>query len=191
VPSWHAQGLHLLPVLIILSHLRLDLFNCCFLHISFPDENVRFFLVGDTCLHPHHLDLIILILDCQLKRTHFAEGHLVPFFVTDPNTLFRSSLPVCRRLRPSFTPNKTADKITVFTTCGGPGELSQHCDSLRAGRSGDRIQVWVRFTAPVQTGPGTHPAFYTMGPGSFPGVKRPGHGVGHLSPSSVEVKERV
>ena len=27
-----------------------------------------------------------------------------------------------------------------------------------------------RFSAPVQTGPETHPASYTMGAGSFPGV---------------------
>jgi len=31
--------------------------------------------------------------------------------------------------------------------------------------------VGVRFTAPVQTGPGAHPAYCTMGTGSFPGVK--------------------
>ena len=29
----------------------------------------------------------------------------------------------------------------------------------------------VRFSAPVQTGPGAHPASCTMGTGSFPGVK--------------------
>jgi len=31
-----------------------------------------------------------------------------------------------------------------------------------------------RFSAPVQTGPGAHPAFYTRGTGSFPGVKQLG-----------------
>jgi hypothetical protein len=40
-----------------------------------------------------------------------------------------------------------------------------------------------RFSAPVDTGPGTHPApapaSYTMIPGSFPGVKRPRHRVDH------------
>jgi len=41
----------------------------------------------------------------------------------------------------------------------------------QAGRSGDRILVGVRFSAPVQTGPGAHPASYTMGIGFFPGVK--------------------
>ena len=36
-------------------------------------------------------------------------------------------------------------------------------DSLRAGLSGDRIPVEARFSAPVQTGPGAHPASCTMG----------------------------
>jgi len=35
----------------------------------------------------------------------------------------------------------------------------------------------VRFSATVQTGPGAHPASYTMSTGSFPGVKRPKRGV--------------
>ena len=48
-----------------------------------------------------------------------------------------------------------------------------------------------RFSAPVQTGPGAHPASYTMGTGSFPGVKRPGRGVDRPPPSSAKVKERV
>ena len=47
------------------------------------------------------------------------------------------------------------------------------------------------FSAPVQTGPGAHPASYTVGTGPFPGVKRPGRGVNHPPPSSTEVKERV
>ena len=56
--------------------------------------------------------------------------------------------------------------------------------TLRDGWSGDRIPVGGRFSAPVQTGPGVQPASYTMGTGSFPGVKRPGRGVArpHLGP---------
>jgi len=34
-----------------------------------------------------------------------------------------------------------------------------------------------RFSAPIQTGAEAHPAFYTMGTGSIPGVKLPGRGV--------------
>ena len=48
-----------------------------------------------------------------------------------------------------------------------------------------------RFSAPVQTGPGAHPASCTMGTESFPGVKRPGRGVDHPPSSSAEVKERI
>ena len=59
---------------------------------------------------------------------------------------------------------------------------SRYSDSLRAGRSGDRIPMGSRFSAPLQTGPGAHPASYTMDTRSFPGVKRPGRGVYHPSP---------
>ena len=49
-----------------------------------------------------------------------------------------------------------------------------------------------RFSAPVQTGPGAHPASYTMGTGSLSrGVKRPGRGVDYPPPSSTEVDGRV
>jgi hypothetical protein len=60
---------------------------------------------------------------------------------------------------------------------------------LRAGRSGDRILVEARFSAPVQTGPGDHPTSGKMGTGSLPGVKRTGRSVDHPPPSSTEVKE--
>jgi len=36
-----------------------------------------------------------------------------------------------------------------------------------------------RLLAPILTGPGTHPASYTMGTRSFPAVRRPGRGVDH------------
>ena len=48
-----------------------------------------------------------------------------------------------------------------------------------------------RFSATNQTGSGAHPASYTKATGSFPGVKWPGRGVDHPTPSSAEVKERV
>ena len=48
-----------------------------------------------------------------------------------------------------------------------------------------------RFSAPVQTGPGAHPASCTMGTGSFPGVKSPARGVDHPPPSRAEVEGRV
>jgi hypothetical protein len=66
--------------------------------------------------------------------------------------------------------------IYVLPSTVGGGQLSRYSDSLRAGRSGDRIPVGARFSAPVQTGPEAHPASCTMGTGSFPGV-RCGRGV--------------
>ena len=35
---------------------------------------------------------------------------------------------------------------------------NRYSDVLRAGRSGNRIPVQARYSAPVQTGPGAHPA---------------------------------
>jgi hypothetical protein len=73
----------------------------------------------------------------------------------------------------------------------GPGLLSYYSDSLQAMWSGDRIPLGARSSVPVQTDPGAHPTSYTMGTGSFLGVKRPGRGVSHPPPSSAKVKERV
>jgi len=49
----------------------------------------------------------------------------------------------------------------------------------------------VRFSAPVQTGPGAHPVPYITGTKSlFRGVNQPRRGVDHQPPASAEVKER-
>ena len=64
----------------------------------------------------------------------------------------------------------------------------------RYGLDGPGIESrWggARFSAPVQTGHGANPTLYTMGTGSFPGVKRPWRGVDRSPQSSAEVKERV
>ena len=53
--------------------------------------------------------------------------------------------------------------------------------ATRYGLDGPGVESrWgARFFAPVRTGPGARPAFYTIGTESFPGVKRPGAGVDH------------
>ena len=59
------------------------------------------------------------------------------------------------------------------------------------GGLGIETRWGARHSAPIQIGRGAHPASCTLGSGSFPGVKQPGRGVDHPTPSSAEVKERV
>jgi len=42
----------------------------------------------------------------------------------------------------------------------------------------------------IHNGPGAHTAFYAMGTGSLPGVKRSGHGIDHPRPYSSKLKKR-
>jgi len=51
--------------------------------------------------------------------------------------------------------------------------------ATRYGMDGLEIDSrWgARFSAPVQTGPGVHPSYYTRGTGSFLGIQRWGCGV--------------
>ena len=66
-----------------------------------------------------------------------------------------------------------------------------YSDLLRAVRSGDRFPAGTRFSAPVKTNPGAHPASYKMGTWSLPGVKWAGRSANHPPTSSADVKERV
>jgi hypothetical protein len=81
--------------------------------------------------------------------------------------------------------------IVAFDIKSRPTQVSLYSDSLRDGRSGNRIPVRPGFFTPVQTGTGAHPASCTMGTRSFLGVKQPGRVVYHPPPPSVEVTERV
>jgi hypothetical protein len=53
------------------------------------------------------------------------------------------------------------------------GRLALALQRLATGKTvrGSNPRGEARFSAPVQTGPGAHPASCTMGTGSFPGVK--------------------
>jgi hypothetical protein len=69
-----------------------------------------------------------------------------------------------------LTEASVLQKFKCVILCGTGSSVGIGTE-LRAGRSGDRIPVGANFSAPVQTGPGTHPASCTMGTGSFPRVK--------------------
>jgi hypothetical protein len=52
----------------------------------------------------------------------------------------------------------------------GPGSSVGIATDYGLGGPGNE-SLWVRDFSPVQTGPGAHSAYCTMGAGSFPGVK--------------------
>ena len=81
----------------------------------------------------------------------------------------------------SYTENENSEQKSKCLLCLlDEYEVLHNCcrysDSLRAGRSGDRIPVGARISAPVQTGSGDHPALYKMDTRCFSGVKS-GRGV--------------
>ena len=54
----------------------------------------------------------------------------------------------------------------------GRGQRSRYRDSLRVGRSGNRISMGAKFPEFVQVGLGAHPNSYTMDTGSLSGAAR-------------------
>ena len=79
---------------------------------------------------------------------------------------------------------------TCVCVCGG-GWRILYTNSLWVGRFGDRIPVGVRFSAPVLSAPGAHPASHTMDTRPFSGLKRPERGVDHPPTSNAEAEVRV
>jgi len=70
--------------------------------------------------------------------------------------------------------------------------ISQYSDWLWAGRSGDRIPLGARFSAPVQTHPVAHSSSCTMSTGVFlRGKEWPGRDADPSPPSSAVGHERV
>ena len=63
--------------------------------------------------------------------------------------------------------------------------------ATRYGLEGRGIESrWVaKFLAPLQAGPEVNPVSYTMGTGSFPGLKRPGRGFDHPSHLAPRLKK--
>jgi len=78
-------------------------------------------------------------------------------------------------------------EILTAPSCSLWAAIAQSVET-RYGLDGPGIESrWgARVTASVQTGLGAHTSSYTMGTGSFPGVKRPGLGADHSSSAEVE-----
>ena len=81
--------------------------------------------------------------------------------------------------------------IIIIFNCSGPDSSVGIATGYELDGPGIESRWGARFSAPVQTGPGAHPASCTMGTGSLPGDKeRPGRDA-DTSPSSAVGHERV
>jgi hypothetical protein len=71
----------------------------------------------------------------------------------------------------------------------GPGSSVGIATGYGLGGPGIESQWGERFSAPFQTGPGTHPASCKTGTGTFLEVQRPGRDADPSPPSSAVVKK--
>jgi hypothetical protein len=69
-----------------------------------------------------------------------------------------------------------SDRSHRIFPAGNIRTTEQQKYKIRTNEALKKPPVGAKFSAPVQTGPGAHPASYTMGTGSFPGVES-GQGV--------------
>jgi hypothetical protein len=81
-------------------------------------------------------------------------------FIDPPVLSGLSVFCICTSLFPVMQHRQNATVVVKITRkyCTDMGEIAQSV--LRAGRSGDRIPVGTRFSAPVQTGPGAQPSSF-------------------------------
>ena len=115
-----------------------------------------------------------LRLSVACDSTFMGEKSIPPH-PQEINPLNAELNPTCHLLallgvRPILHISRIKVKHHITKVFGGPGSAVGIATALRVGRSGDRIPVEARFSAPVQTSPGAHPSSCTIGTGSFPGV---------------------
>ena len=93
---------------------------------------------------------------------------------------------------PVYLPSVERSFSTWLCVIRGPGSVVSIATGYGLDGRGIESRWGARFSAPVQTGPGAHPASCTMGTGSFSGVKS-GRGVDAdpSPPSSAVGHERV
>jgi hypothetical protein len=155
--------------------------------------NLHFFSTFDyvsQCEWNHCASLRVNCLSVHLTAVSPAVVHIPLLDYAVETSVWKKPNESCRRKFtigfPGFSfPLKSVmpESWRCYSRCGN--------DLLLAGRSGDQIPLGARFFAPVHNGSEAHPASYTMGTGSFPGVKRPGRGVDHPPPPGAEVNEIV
>ena len=144
-------------------------------------------------MHLSVLNIHSASFNSSLTNNHFSQT--LRFSVTCTTDLFFVLLPVhiIYFYAESKCPSNWEDRVicVLYVVISWAGIATQ------CGLDGPGVESWwwwwwgARFSTPIQTSPGVHPASYTMGTRYFLGVKWPGSGFDHPSPSSAEVKERV
>jgi hypothetical protein len=92
-------------------------------------------------------------MECEIRKsavTYFNSSHLFRYFERLTKSTFSDPLGV---------------SAMPVLKCNSVFSHYSFLDLLRAGRSRDQIPVWAKFSAPVHTGPGAHPASCAMGTG--------------------------
>jgi hypothetical protein len=115
------------------------------------------------------------------QRTHIYTRHNIQKWLTT-NILFQQILdiwisPSHSNLRISFSVTISSNNLKINQSYKGRDGVVGTVTRQRAWRFGIRTPGGSKSFRTFQTGPGSHPVSYTMGTGSFPGVKRPGPGV--------------
>jgi hypothetical protein len=146
-----------------------------------------------TIDHVYRPNLLISTVECECFYIYFGAelSHLMAWIVAVNSVL----------LAPQFTWKSSLQHrhMSIFTyqqlthSIVGPvaQSVSRLCSGLDGPGTDPRGGGAARFSAPVQTGPGTHPASCTMGTGSFPGVKQTGRDADPSPLLSPRSKNRV
>ena len=181
------------------AHVCIDT-KCFHLFMTVSTHSYMVFsLITNPYFSPNFL-ILTKLLFCPIRWLRSNKGHFdltdtiekkqrmtdvkIPFFGVDRAIKFCTAAPnIC-------VPILLAPKILRLLPEFFDGSVGIAI-ALSAGRSGGRIPVGAKFSAPLQTGPTTHPASCTMDTGSCPRIQRPRRGVNHRLPSSSEVKGRV
>jgi hypothetical protein len=123
------------------------------------------------------------MFESQNSKIHISKGWLSGVYVTDTLNINQTNVHVWL----ASSCKTHSNRHTVTDPCNS--NRGRNSESPRAGWFRSRNLIGAKFSAPVQTGPGAHPASYIPFTGSFPAASRPGSGVDHLPHLAPRLKK--